>query len=177
MKKNLPLSKVYQLLEPGPVTMVTTAYGGRANVMTMSWQTMIDFEPPIFGCIISNRNFSFGLLTQSKECVINIPSKELAKKVVGVGNVSGKKVDKFEKFDLATEEATKVEAPLLSDCFANLECKVIDTTLAEKYNLFILKVVKAWIRPTKKIPRTLHHCGQGVFVIDGERIKLPSKKK
>ncbi len=44
--KPLPLSKVYQLLEPGPVVLLTTAQKGRANVMTMSWQTMMEFEPP-----------------------------------------------------------------------------------------------------------------------------------
>ena len=55
MKKTYPLSRVYGLLEPGPVVMVTTARKGRPNVMTMSWQTMLDFEPPIFGCVISER--------------------------------------------------------------------------------------------------------------------------
>ena len=45
--KNLPLAKVYQLLEPGPVVLLTTSHKGRANVMTMSWQTMVEFEPPL----------------------------------------------------------------------------------------------------------------------------------
>jgi hypothetical protein len=49
--------------------------------------------------------------------------------------------------------------------------------MATKYNIFILEVVKAWIRPTRKKPKMIHHCGQGVFVIDGKTIKLTSKKK
>lgn len=176
-KKSLPLSQVYKLLEPGPVVMVTTARRGERDVMTMSWQMMIDFEPPIFACVISDQNYTFGLLKATKECVINIPSVELAKKVVGVGNTTGSKVDKFKKFQLSTEPASTVKAPLLTECFANLECKVIDMKLAKKYNIFILEVLKAWTRPSKKRPRTIHHCGEGVFVVDGDRIKLPSNKK
>ncbi len=176
-KKTLPLSRVYQLLEPGPVTMVTSSYKGKVNVMSMSWQTMIDFEPPILACVISDQNYSFDLIKNSKECVINIPTVEIAKKVVDVGNVSGGKVDKFQKFNLAQESASKVKAPLLSECYASLECKVIDMKMAKKYNIFILEVIKAWVRPSKKRPRTIHHAGNGVFVVDGEVIKLPSKKK
>lgn len=176
-KKSLPLSKVYQLLEPGPVTLVTTSHKGHPNVMTMTWQMMIDFEPPIFACVISDQNYTFNILKKTKECVINIPTVELASKVVKIGNVSGSTVDKFEKFHLLQEAASKVDAPLLSECYANLECKVIDLKMAAKYNIFILEVLKAWVRPTKRRPRLFHHCGNGVFVVDGEVLKLPSKKK
>jgi flavin reductase (DIM6/NTAB) family NADH-FMN oxidoreductase RutF len=176
-KKSLPLSKVYQTLEPGPVVMVTTAYRRKMNVMAMSWHMMIDFEPPILGCVISSQNHTFNLLKQSKECVINIPTVELAEKVVGVGNTTGAKVDKFEKFHLLYEAGDSVQAPLLTECHANLECKVIDAQMSEKYNLFILEVVKAWIRPSRKRARMIHHCGNGVFVIDGSIIALPSEKK
>lgn len=81
-KKSFPLSKVYRLLEPGPVVMVTTARKGRANIMTMSWHTMMDFEPPLVGCVISNRNYTFDILQATGECVINIPTVALAKKAV-----------------------------------------------------------------------------------------------
>jgi flavin reductase (DIM6/NTAB) family NADH-FMN oxidoreductase RutF len=174
-KKNFPLSKVYQLLEPGPVVMVTTARKGKANIMTMSWQTMMEFEPPLIGCVISGRNDSFDALTATKECVLNIPAAELAKQVVGVGNCHGSKVDKFRKFKLTAMPASQVTPPLIAECFANLECKVVDTRLVNKYNFFVLEVVKAWIDPAQKTPCTLHHQGKGVFALDGVTIKLPSK--
>lgn len=63
------------------------------------------------------------------------------------------------------------------ECYANLECKVIDMKIATKYNLFILKVVKAWISPAQKHPRTLHHMGNGVFRIADKIIRFPSKMK
>lgn len=177
MKKSLPLSQVYKLLEPGPVVLITTSYKGQNNIMTMSWQTMMDFEPPIVGCVISNRNFSFTNLNKTKECVINIPTVNLAKIVVACGNTSGRKIDKFKKFHLTSKPAAKVKAPLIEECYANLECKIIDKKMVNKYNFFILEVCKAWIDPTKKNPKTIHHRGKGVFTVDGKIIKLASKMK
>lgn len=176
-KKSLPLSQVYRLIEPGPVVMVTTASGGRANVMTMSWHMMIDFEPPILACVISNRDYTFNILKKTKECVINIPTVELAKKVVACGNTSGRNVDKFKKFGLTPSAAAYVHAPLIDECYANLECRVIDMKLATQYNIFIVEVVKAWIDRSQKHPRTIHHQGKGTFAVDGEIIKLPSRMK
>ena len=176
-KKSFPLSKVYGLLEPGPVVMVTTARSGRPNIMTMSWHTMMEFEPPIVGCVISNRNHSFGLLKATKECVINIPTMEIAEKVVGCGNTSGANVDKFERFCLTPKPAARVSAPLIEECFANLECLVADTSMVSKYCLFVVEVIMAWIDPAEKNPRTLHHLGNGNFMVAGEKIKLKSKMK
>ena len=142
-RKSFPLSRVYGLLEPGPVVMITTAYRGRPNIMTMSWHTMMDFEPPLVGCVIGDRNCSFALLKASGECVINIPTVEIADKVVGCGNTSGAKADKFQAFHLGSRPAARVGAPLLEECFANLECVVVDTGMVAKYCLFVVEVVKA----------------------------------
>ena len=176
-KKLFPLSRVYSLLEPGPVVMVTTVCNGRTNIMTMSWHMMIDFEPPIVGCVISNRDYTFDVLKATKECVINIPTVELAKKAVACGNTSGRKIDKFKTFDLTPVVAARVKAPLIEECYANLECRVIDMTMVVKYNIFILEVLKAWITPSKKRPRTIHHLGKGNFMVAGRTIKLPSRMK
>ncbi|HAM51631.1 MAG TPA: flavin reductase [Nitrospiraceae bacterium] len=177
MKKSFPLSKVYGLLEPGPVVMVTTAREGRANIMTMSWQTMMEFEPPTLGCVISNRSHTFGILKSTRECVINIPTVELAAKVVACGNTSGQHLDKFGVFGLTPMPASLVAAPLIGECYANLECRVIDARMVAKYNFFILEVLKAWIDTSRKAPRTIHHLGRGAFMVAGRTINLPSKMK
>lgn len=176
-RRSYPLSKVYGLLEPGPVVLLTTAHKGRANVMTMSWHTMIDFEPPLVGCIVSNRDFSFEALSKTGECVINIPTVELAQQVVVVGNVSGRRIDKFRKTGLTPLPASQVAAPLVDECYANLECRVIDRRLMNRYNFFVLEVLAALIDPAQKSPRTLHHRGRGAFMVAGEPIKLASKMK
>jgi flavin reductase (DIM6/NTAB) family NADH-FMN oxidoreductase RutF len=176
-KRSLPLARVYRLLEPGPVVLLTTARKGRANVMTMSWHTMLEFEPPLVGCVVSNRNFSFENLRMTRECVINIPTVELAAQTVRVGNCSGRTRDKIAAFGLTPVPAARVAAPLIEQCYANLECMVADTRMVEKYNFFVLEVVKAWIDPARKNPRTIHHRGMGVFMVAGRTIRLPSRMK
>jgi flavin reductase (DIM6/NTAB) family NADH-FMN oxidoreductase RutF len=176
-KRRLPLAEVYRLLEPGPVVLLATARKGRANVMTMSWQTMMEFEPPLVGCIVSNRNASFATLRATRECTINIPTVELARAVVGCGNASGRAVDKFAKFGLTAVPSAKVAVPRIEECYANLECRIADSRMVAKYGLFVLEVVAAWIDRAVRRPRTLHHAGRGVFVVDGEVLRLPSRAK
>ncbi len=176
-RKSFPLSRVYGLLEPGPVVLLTTARKGRANVMTLSWYTPMEFEPPWVGCVVSDRDYSFGTLKVTRECVINIPAVRLASKVVACGNASGADLDKFEAFGLTPLRARRVKAPLIRECFANLECRVVDTRLAAKYCFFVLEVVQAWIDPSVKDPRTIHHRGKGAFMVAGRTIKLPSRMR
>ncbi len=175
--KELPLAKVYQLLEPGPVVLLTTADHGRANVMTMSWHMMVEFEPPLVACVVSEANHSFAALRKTRQCVIAIPALALAEKIVQIGNCSGRDVDKFSAFGLTPLPAENVAAPLVGECFANLECEVADTRMVNKYNLFLLEVVKAWHDPKQKNPKTIHHRGYGTFAVDGEIIKLKSKMR
>jgi len=176
-KRSYPLSKVYGLLEPGPVLLLTTRHRGVANVMTMSWHVMLEFEPPLVGCVVSQNDFSFAALKATRDCVLNIPTVELADEVVLCGNTSGRSTDKFETTGLTAAPASLVTSPLIAECYANLECRVVDTRMVNRYNLFVLEVLKAWIDPACKDPRTLHHRGRGAFMVAGETISLPSKMK
>jgi flavin reductase (DIM6/NTAB) family NADH-FMN oxidoreductase RutF len=177
VKRAYPLSKVYGILEPGPVVLMTTAHQGKANVMTMSWHTMMEFEPPLVGCVVSGNDFSFKALLATRQCVLNVPTAELAAQVVGCGNTHGDQVDKFETFGLTRVKAVGIEAPLIAQCYANLACRVVDTRLVKRYNFFVLEVFKAWLDPACKTPQTLHHRGRGVFMVAGEEIRLSSKMK
>ena len=67
--KELPLGKVYQLIEPGPWSCDDRAES-RADIMTMSWHMMVDFEPPLIACVVSEADYSFAALRATKECVI-----------------------------------------------------------------------------------------------------------
>ena len=174
--RNLPLGKVYQKLEPGPVVLLTTESGGRKNVMVMSWHMMVEFEPPLIACVVSDANYSHAALLKNGECVIAVPAVELAEKVVKIGNCSGRDVDKFPDFGLTPAPAQIVAAPLIAECAVNIECKVVDRRMVAKYNLFILEAVKAWSDPKQAKAKTLHHCGYGAFVVDGETIRLKSAK-
>ena len=96
MLKSVPLSKVYRLIEPGPVVLVTTAYKGQANIMTMTYHMMLCHQPPVIGIDLGPWNHSFKALRATKECVIAIPTVDLASKAVEIGNCSGEDIDKFE---------------------------------------------------------------------------------
>ena len=174
--RRFALDKVYQLIEPGPVVLLTTSHRGVPNVMAMSWHMMVEFTPPQIACIVSNRNHSFNALRRTKECVIAIPPADYVKTVVAIGNCSGADTDKFETLGIAKKAARNVEAPLLPDCIANLECRVIDTRMVNAYCMFILEVVQAWIDPKRREAKTIHHQGWGKFAVDGRTITLPSDK-
>jgi len=138
---------------------------------------MVEFEPPQVACIVSSANHSFAALRATRECVIAIPSIDLAPIVVKVGNTSGRNIDKFATLGLTAAPSTRIAAPLVEECFANLECKVADTRSVNKYNLFILNVLKAWTDPAKRERKTIHHCGYGRFVVDGATITLKSRMR
>jgi flavin reductase (DIM6/NTAB) family NADH-FMN oxidoreductase RutF len=174
-KKDFPVGQIRRFLEPGPVVLVSSAWKGRNNIMTMGWHTVMEFSPSLIGCIISSQNHSFEIIKKSKECIFNIPTQSMARKVVGIGNCSGSEVDKFTKFKLTAKPATKVSAPLIEECYANFECKVVNMQLVNRYNFFILEVLEAHVATSPKYPKTLHFRGDGVFMLSGRSIKLPSK--
>ena len=171
--KEFPLKKAYQLLQSGPVILLTTSDNGKPNVMSMSWTTDVDFTP-LFAIVCSDENFSYKALKNTKECVIAIPAVDIIDKVVQIGNCSGEDTDKFKKFGLTALPAEKVKAPLIKECLTDIECRVIDDSLAEKYNIFILEGVKAWEDPDRNEKRAFHSGAGGYFIADGE--KIPMKK-
>lgn len=176
-KRNYPLGKVYTLLEPGPVVLLATADKDHPDVMAMSWQMPVEFEPPLMACVLGPSDYSYSLLKKHRECTINIPTVELAEKVIAVGNCSGRDVDKFATYGLTAKPGSLVGAPLVKECYASLECRVHDTRMVNRYGIFILEVVKAWVDTSVKEPATLHHRGWGKFAVAGKTIKIASRMK
>jgi flavin reductase (DIM6/NTAB) family NADH-FMN oxidoreductase RutF len=166
-KRAFPVAKIRRFLEPGPIVLVSSAYQGKTNIMTMGWHMVMEFEPSLIGCYIWDANHSFGMIRKSKECVINIPTLDIASKVVAIGNSSGRDIDKFRQFGLSPVDASDVNAPLIGECYASFECKLVDASLIQKYSLFVLEVVKAHVARKPKYPRTIHYRGDGIFMISG----------
>ena len=173
----LPLARAYQLLETGPVVLLTTAGADGPDAMAMSWHTMMEFEPPLVGMVLSDRDYTYERLRKSKQCVIAIPTEKIARAVVGCGNTSGREVAKFTRFGLTPLPASRVQAPLVAECYANLECRLYDSRLAKRYGFFVVEVVAAWVDPRCKDPRTLHHRGYGRFMVAGRTIRVPSRMR
>lgn len=178
MLKELPLSKVYQFIEPGPVTLLTTRMAdAKSNVMAMTWHMIMDFEPPLIGCIVGQGNHSFAALSETRECVIAVPPASMAKTVVALGNCTGADTDKFATYEITALPASHVHPPLIEEAIVNLECRVKDMKMVNPYNFFVLECVHAWENPALWDAPTLHHHGYGAFTVDGERIKLKSRMR
>lgn len=174
-KRDFPVEKIRQYLEPGPVVLVSSQWRGEHNIMTMGWHTVMEFSPSLIGCIIAGGNHSFDLIRKSKECVINIPEVHMAEKVVAVGNSDGDEIDKFESFGLTPGKSSKIKAPLIRDCYANFECRLYDGKMIDKYNFFIFEVVKAHVAVTPKYPKTIHYRGEGHFMVSGASKSMKSR--
>jgi flavin reductase (DIM6/NTAB) family NADH-FMN oxidoreductase RutF len=171
-KQDFPVADIRRFLEPGPVVLVSSAYKGERNIMTMGWHMVMEFVPALVGCLISSGNHSYELIRRSRECVINVPTVALARQVAGIGNCSGAEVDKFAKFKLTPQPAERVKAPLIKECHANLECRLVDGSLREKYNFFVFEVVKAHAPRAPKYPKTIHYRGDGMFMVAGRSLNL-----
>lgn len=170
--RDFPVSDIRRFLEPGPVVLVSSAWRGRTNIMTMGWHMVMEFTPSLVGCLISSGNHSYEMVSRSRECVINIPTVELARTVVKVGNCSGAQVDKFKAFKLTAVAGEQVKAPLIAECYASLECRLVDERLRDKYNFFIFEVVKAHAPATPRYPKTIHYRGDGQFMVAGRALNL-----
>jgi len=171
-KMDFPVGDIRRFLEPGPVVLVSSAYKGERNIMTMGWHTVMEFVPSLVGCVISSGNHSYELVSRSKECVINVPTADLARIVARIGNCSGRETDKFKKFKLTDAPAEHVGAPLIAECYASLECKLADGLMVGKYNFFIFEVVKAHVPRVPKYPKTIHYRGGGQFMVSGRALDL-----
>jgi flavin reductase (DIM6/NTAB) family NADH-FMN oxidoreductase RutF len=173
--REIPVSKAYRLIEPGPVLLVTTMDKGRPNIMTIGFHMMVQHEPPLIACIIGPWDYTYKTLRATKECVLAVPGVDLASKVVDIGNCSGEEIDKFETFRLTQVPGKKVKAPLIGECLANIECKVKDTQLVNKYSLFVLEAIRTCVNSDRKEQRTFHHKGDGTFTVDGRTINLQER--
>ena len=171
-KSDFPVSEIRRFLEPGPVVLVSSAHRGERNVMTMGWHTVMEFTPSLIGCVIAEGSYSFNLIRRSKECVINVPTVDLAVTVARIGNCSGADIDKFEAFKLTAEQGEAVGAPLIGECHASLECRLHDGKLIGAYNFFIFEVVKAHAARMPRYPETIHYRGDGRFMVSGRPLNL-----
>ena len=163
----LDVGRCFTLLEPGPVVWVVTHDGQRASLMTITWTMAMDFAGT---CAITTGawNHSWQALRRTRDCVIAIPPAEMIDTVVDVGMCSGRDVDKFDRFGLTPLPASRVAPPLVAECLANIECRVVE--IVEPYNIVVLQAVAGWEAPDRAARKTLHAVGDGTFVTDGDRL-------
>lgn len=167
-KKKLPVDLTRRYLEPGPIVLVSSRWKDDVSIMTMGWHAMMGYD--IVGCYIWDANFSHNIIRRSKECCINLPEKHLLETAINIGCTTGSEIDKFDEFGLTPEKGKVVSAPMIKECYANFECKLIETKLIKQFNFFVFQVVSARVATSPKHPKTFHYTGNGLFTLSGETV-------
>lgn len=177
----VPLDKAYRLLNHGPTVLVSSAHGGRRNVMAAAWAMPLDFDPPKVLVVIDKSTLTRELVAASGEFALNVPCRSQAGLTLAVGTGSGRDGDKFARHGITALPATRIGAPLIAGCLGWLECRVIPEARNESaYDLFIGEVVAAraatdafadghWL-PAAPARRSLHYIAGGQFFATGELI-------
>lgn len=173
MKKG-DIKRAFTYLESGAVLLITTNDGTKDNVMTISWQMVMDFTPRI-AITTGSWNESFETILKTKECCICVPTFDMVNEVVAIGTIHGSDCDKFEKSDLSRQNAGKVKAPLIKECLAAIECKLED--YVEEHGILIFKGIQLWENTDKEDHRVIHANGDGTFFADGEFANLREKMR
>lgn len=180
----IDLAKSYRLLNHGPTVMVSSAHGGRANLMSAAWSMPLDFSPPKVCVVIDKSTLTRALVEASGAFVLNVPSRAQARLALQVGAVSGRDVDKFAAYEIAATPGSVVGAPLVDGCLAWLECRVIaEPHIQQAYDLFLGEVVAAWAdpaafedghwKPGQGGKRSIHYVAGGHFFETGEAFEIP----
>ena len=112
---------------PKVAVIVTASARGRDDAMTAAWHSSISLKPPLYGIAIASKRFTYQLITESQEFGINFIPSEKASFAAAIGGTSGKKMDKFERFNIKKERPLKTTAPILKDAYAAYECKLVDS--------------------------------------------------
>ena len=180
MKKPVPVSSANRLINHGPVILVTSQYKDAGNIVTLAWNTPVSHSPMLVAIAIAKNHYSNGLVTKSGEFVINVPNVDLLKQVQYCGSVSGREEDKWKKSGLTAEPAQKVKPPLIRECIAHLECKVVKTISSGDHSLFIGQVLAASaedglfdeiLNTDNPRAKTLHHLGGDFYTVPGKKIQ------
>lgn len=179
---SVELIKAFRLLNHGPTTLITAAHAGKKNIMAAAWVCALDFNPPKVTVVIDSKTYTRELIEAEGTFAINLPCVKQIEMVKKVGSISGRdfpESDKFAEYDIKTFPAKEISAPLVKNCVAWLECKIISEPHNQNtYDLFIAEVVAAyadervfsdghWHFDGHDDLRTIHHVAGGVFFATG----------
>ncbi|KNZ31351.1 MAG: hypothetical protein AD742_17430 [Methylibium sp. NZG] len=190
MRRAVELSKANRLINHGPTVLVSSAHGGRRNVMAAAWSMPVEFTPPRVAVVIDKSTFTRELVLASGRFALNLPCRAQADLAYTVGSVSGKgaedstRADKFARYGIEAFDGPLLGLPLVAGCVAWLECRLIPEPHAqEAYDTFFGEVVSAqadarvfdagrWsFRADNADLHTLHHLGAGLFAVPAQTVQ------
>ncbi len=134
------MERLYRLLYPMRVCLITSRHGDKENVMAASWVFPMSMDPPLFGVSVAEKRYSCGLIRKGGCFGINIPHPDIEEATLVCGTNSGRDVDKFKKACLTKEETNHV--PLIKECPVSIVCEVVGEMVAGDHIVFIGKAVE-----------------------------------
>jgi flavin reductase (DIM6/NTAB) family NADH-FMN oxidoreductase RutF len=137
----------YNLHYPANVALVCSMYEERINVMAADWHTQLSHDPPLYGVSISPKRLTHDLILSSKEFTVNFIRYDQSRLASFVGKTSGRDIDKLNVFEINLTNGKKVKVPILSDCYAAYECKLVDFRRTGDHTFFIGLIVGAHYDP------------------------------
>lgn len=175
----------YRLLHPRHTVLVTcTDKTGRANIITLAWSMPTSIDPPMVVISVAPRRLSHRMIAETGEFVVNVPTMDIVRETLFCGRISGTECDKFKEAPLTPLPAKKVRSPIIKECVAHLECKLVQTIPAGDHTLFIGEVLAAYVNEgvfTKtfniKRVKPVYHMGGDAFATISPKIVSPPLHK
>ncbi len=143
MKKPIKeLQNSYRFLYPRPTVIVTSGTLEKPSALTIAWSTPLSVSPPLVGVSITDKRYSYSIIKQSKEFVVNVPNMFQIKQTHYIGTVSTRDFpEKISQVGFTLECSKKIKAPQIKECQINLECKLIEITPTGDHDLFIGEII------------------------------------
>ncbi|MHA1203571.1 MAG: flavin reductase family protein [Candidatus Heimdallarchaeaceae archaeon] len=135
------LEKISPYLFPNPALLISCKSSNKESIITLSWVGTSCSEPPMVSVGIRPTRYSYNIIKESGEFVINVPTSEMIEKVKFCGTKSGKDVDKWMECNFTREKPSKVNTPLIKECPVNIECTVKKIIELGSHHLFIAEIV------------------------------------
>jgi len=117
---------------------------GKPNIIAVSFCMPVSKVPPLIACAVGSKTYSCELIQNTREFIVNVPSKQLKQEIYYCGYHSGYQVDKFKETGLTPQRARRVKAPIIDECVAHMECKLRQEMETGGKILFIGEVVDAY---------------------------------
>ncbi len=137
------------LLGPVPAALISCGYGGgEQNIITLAWVGVVNSSPPMISIAVRPNRHSHRIIAETKQFVVNIPTVEQVELVDGCGTLSGKKINKFERFGVTPVMGTLEHAPRIEECPINMECLLEQTLTLGTHSLFIGRVAQVYVEPS-----------------------------
>jgi flavin reductase (DIM6/NTAB) family NADH-FMN oxidoreductase RutF len=128
-------------LYPNPVMLVSCSYEGKESIITLAWGGTCSSSPPTVGVAIRKNRFSYDLIANSKEFVVNIPTIDLLEEVELCGTKSGRDINKWAECNFTKGKSNVIKTPFIEECPVSLECKLKQIVNLGSHDLFLGEVV------------------------------------